>query len=113
MGRASGARLWIGAGLAAALWTACASEPPHATTVLAKVPERIVILPLNVPVAMPAELEPSSPAVWSALESYLRAQGSSLKTVSFPSARGLWLTSIRDAQAAAEGLDAGEEAGFR
>jgi hypothetical protein len=37
--------------------------------------------------------------VWSALEVYLRAHGAALKTVAYPTARGLWLASIRDAQA--------------
>ena len=66
---------------------------------LAKVPERIVILPLNVTTPLPAELREASPEVWSALEVYLRAHGAALKTVSYSTARGLWLTSIRDARA--------------
>jgi hypothetical protein len=37
--------------------------------------------------------------VWSALEVYLRAHGAALKTVSYPTARALWLASIRDARA--------------
>jgi hypothetical protein len=88
--------------VAVALALGCTSAPPRPTTVIAKVPEHIVILPLNVPVAMPSELEPESPAVWNALEAYLRAQGSALKTLAFPAARGLWVASIRDAQAAAK-----------
>jgi hypothetical protein len=77
----------------------CASASgPHGTTVLAKVPERIVILPLNVTTPMPGALEKDSAAVWSALELYLRAHGASLKTVSFATARALWLASIRDAR---------------
>ena len=65
---------------------------------LAKVPERIVVLPLNVTTPMPAELKSASAAVWSALEVYLRAHGAELKTVAYPTARGLWLASIRDAR---------------
>jgi hypothetical protein len=85
--------------LAALAALGCAtSAGPHGTTVLAKVPERIVILPLNVTTPMPGALEKDSPAVWSALELYLRAHGASLKTVSFPTARTLWLASIRDAR---------------
>jgi hypothetical protein len=85
--------------LASALALGCASEPATKTTVLAKVPERIVILPLNVTTPLPAELKEASPEVWSALEVYLRAHGAALKTVSYSTARGLWLTSIRDARA--------------
>jgi hypothetical protein len=84
---------------AAVLALACAGGGARETTVLAKVPERVVILPFNVATAMPAELKTSSPAVWSALESYLRDQGSQLKTLAFPTARALWLASVRDAQA--------------
>ena len=65
---------------------------------LAKVPERIVVLPLNVTSAIPAELRDGAPAVWSELERYLREQGSHLQTVSLPAARGLWALSVRDAQ---------------
>jgi hypothetical protein len=85
--------------LAAALAFACAGGAARETTVLAKVPERVVILPFNVVTAMPAELKAPSPAVWSALESYLREQGSQLKTLAFPTARALWVASMRDAQA--------------
>jgi hypothetical protein len=67
--------------------------------VLAKVPERVVILPFNVATPMPAELKSASPAAWSALEVYLRAHGAALKTVGYPAARVLWLASIRDARA--------------
>ncbi len=77
----------------------CANAPSHETTVLAKVPDRIVILPLNVTSPLPAELKSASPAVWSAFEVYLRAHGAALKTLAYPSARGLWLASIRDARA--------------
>jgi hypothetical protein len=93
-------RLAIALVLAAALAAGCAGDAPRGTTVLAKVPERIVLLPLNVTNAMPAELRDHAPEVWSALESYLRAQGSQLKTVSAPAARGLWAASVRDAQVA-------------
>ncbi|MGH7336943.1 MAG: hypothetical protein ACREI7_05155, partial [Myxococcota bacterium] len=74
---------------------------------LAKVPERIVILPLNVATPMPAELRTTSSEVWSALEVYLRAHGTALKTVSYPTARGLWLASVRDAKADPKQKDPG------
>jgi hypothetical protein len=91
----------------AALAFGCAKAPPHETTVLAKVPERIVILPMNVTAPLPAELKGESGATWSALEVYLRAHGAGLKTLAYPSARGLWLASIRDARADPKKKDAG------
>jgi len=93
---ARGSRLWLASALAA---LGCANAS-HETTVLAKVPERIVILPLNVTTlnGMPAEIKSASQTVWSALEVYLRAHGAGLKTVSYPTARALWLASIRDAR---------------
>jgi hypothetical protein len=89
------------AALAIALaWLGCSSPAaPHETTVLAKVPERIVVLPLNVATPMPAELKEHGPAVWSTLETALRSHGSQLKTLAAPTARGLWLASVRAAQA--------------
>lgn len=87
--------LWLAA-LAA---LGCASGSHRDTTVLTKLPERVVLLPLNIAVPMPEELKSTSPTVWSALEIYLRAQGATLKTLAFPTARGLWLASIRDARA--------------
>src|SRR5258706_7912810 len=86
-------------GLAAAALLACAGAKHAGTTVLVKVPERIVLLPFNVTVALPAELKGPSATAWSALEVYLRAHGAELKTLSYPTARGLWLASIRDAKA--------------
>ena len=76
----------------------CTSAAPSQETVLARTPERVVILPLNVTAPLPAELTASAPILWSALEVYLRSHGTSLKTVAFPSARALWLASIREAQ---------------
>jgi hypothetical protein len=87
------------AALAALAAFGCASAPEPKTTVLAKVPERIVILPMNVTTALPAELKGESTAVWSSLEVYLRAHGAGLKTLAYPSAHALWLASIRDAKA--------------
>jgi hypothetical protein len=96
--------------VAALVALSCASEPPpRATTVLAKVPDRIVILPLNVTAPLPAELKSESPAVRSALELYLGAHGATLKTIAYPSARALWLASIRDARADPAHKDAGFE----
>jgi hypothetical protein len=85
--------------LATALAIACAGERVRETTVLAKVPERIVLLPMNVINTMPAELREGGPVVWNAMEAYLRGRGAKLKTVSAPATRGLWAASLREAQA--------------
>ena len=89
----------IGAALLVAGALACAGSDHRGTTVLAKVPEHVVILPFNVVSAMPAELKANSPEVWTALETYLRSQGSQLKTLAYPTARALWATSVKEAQA--------------
>ena len=98
--RTRGARIRLAIALAAALAVGCASDAPRSTTVLAKVPEQIVVLPFNVTGPMPAELRDHAPQAWSALQGYLKAQGSHLKTLSPDAARALWATSLRDAQAA-------------
>jgi hypothetical protein len=88
---------------------ACASAPPAETTILSKSrgAESLVLLPLNVTAVMPSALEASSPVVYEALEQRLRAQGAALKTVSFVSARKLWLESIREARSGPRGAQAG------
>ena len=106
-------RLAVLAALATLAALGCATAPEPETTVLAKVPERIVILPMNVTAALPAELKDESSAVWSALEVYLRAHGASLKTLAYPSARSLWLASIRDARADPKLKDPGFEEAAR
>jgi hypothetical protein len=91
-----GSRRWLAGALAA---LGCTNPTPHEPTVLARVPERVVILPLNIATPMPAELKNASSEAWSALEVYLRAHGATLKTVAYPTARGLWVASVRDAKA--------------
>jgi hypothetical protein len=91
-----GPRRWLAGALAA---LGCTNASPQKTTVLAQVPERVVLLPLNIATPMPAELKNASAEVWSALEVYLRAHGATLKTVAYPTARALWLASVRDAKA--------------
>jgi hypothetical protein len=66
-----------------------------------------LILPLNVAMAMPQELENSSPILWRELELYLREQGKELKTVSRQVARNLWVRSIKQARAGEKGARAG------
>jgi hypothetical protein len=52
------------------------------------------MLPLNVAVPRPKELEGPSLAVWEELEKYLQAHGKQLKTVSYRDSRRLWLMSV-------------------
>jgi hypothetical protein len=68
----------------------------------------LLILPFNVAVAMPEELDPHSDAVWEALEDYLRAHGKRLRTVSYRDARRFWIASIQEVRA----KPAGSRAGF-
>lgn len=102
-------RLTSGIGLLTLLALgACSSTPPAGPTILSKSrsAETLVLLPLNVTAVMPPELARSSPTVYAALEEHLRAQGGTLKTVSFPSARKLWLDSIREARSGPRGAKA-------
>src|SRR5262249_58334805 len=81
LGRMS--RAALAAALAAACLAGCAGGPARQRSVLAGNPTRnLLVLPLNVAVVMPSELEAARPIVWQELEIYLRAQGKELKTVS-------------------------------
>jgi hypothetical protein len=57
---------------------------------------RLLILPFNLAVDMPSELDDASPFVWKELELYLRAHGKELKTVSLVDAKRLWISSIQE-----------------
>jgi hypothetical protein len=61
--------------------------------------QNLLILPFNVTVAMPKELDAHSAFVWAELENYLKVQGKQLKTVAFGDARRLWLASIQEVRA--------------
>jgi hypothetical protein len=99
---------FLAAALASASLFACASPPPKATSVLAGgAAQNLLILPLNVTAVMSPELENLSALVWSELETYLRAEGRRLRTVSFRDARRLWLGSIQQARAGEKGARAG------
>jgi hypothetical protein len=98
----------VGAALALAALLGCASPPPSEPTVLmGSGSETLLILPLNVALPMPPELENSSPILWRELEIYLREQGKELKTVSRQVARNLWIRSIQEARAGPKGARAG------
>jgi hypothetical protein len=98
----------LAAGLAVLSLLGCASGGRTEKVVLAGTAARsLLILPLNVAVVMPSELETLSPVVWEELETYLRAQDKELKTVSHRAARSLWLVSIKRARA-----EKGAEAGY-
>lgn len=75
--------------------------------------QNLLILPLNVTVLIPPELEGRSAIVWEELESYLRAHGKQLKTVSFDVARRFWLSSIEQVRAGENGKKAGYEEAAR
>jgi hypothetical protein len=88
------------AGLGLAVATGCAGAPSKQTTVLAGSAARsLLILPLNVAVVMPRGLQERSPAVWHALEVYLRRDDRKLRTVSYEVARKFWLECIEQSRA--------------
>jgi hypothetical protein len=98
----------VRAGFAAALaigpQLACASAPPVERSVLEGSPARdVLLLPFNVAVVMPQELEVLSATVWEELETYLRAEDRRLRTVSFQDARRVWLRSIGQVRAGGAG----------
>ncbi len=65
--------------------------------------QTLLILPLNVAAVMPPELDSMSSFVRKELEIYLADHGKTLKTVSYPDARRLWLSSIREVRAGPNG----------
>jgi hypothetical protein len=97
------------AALALACLLGCASEPAQRErSVLLGAENRVcLILPLNVAMAMPPELEFGSPILWAELERFLRAHGKQLKTVARQTARELWVRSIQQARAGEKGPRAG------
>jgi hypothetical protein len=60
--------------------------------------EVVMVLPLNIAVAIPKELEVPSLAVWQSLEDDLRARGVELKTISYSNSRRLWKQSVEQAR---------------
>jgi hypothetical protein len=90
----------LAAALAIGQELACASAPPVERSVLEGSPARdVLLLPFNVAVVMPKELEVLSATVWDELETYLRAEDRRLRTVSFPDARRLWRRGVRQLRA--------------
>lgn len=87
----------------------CAGSGPEAPTILSRShgSQTLVLLPLNVTAVMPAELEPQAAEVFAALRAYLEQHGATLKTVAYPTARNLWLASIREARTGEKGRRAG------
>ncbi len=102
-------RRCVPAGLAAAVLLGCASTPsePTRSVLVGNPAQTLLVLPLNVTLVMPPELEAVAPVVWGELESYLRAHGKKLKTIAFSDARILWLASIRAARRGEKGARAG------
>lgn len=94
--------------LGAVLLFGCASAPsPGKTVLLDDSGDTIVVLPLNVTAPMPERIAPASALVWKEFEVYLGAHDVPVKTLSFPSARNLWLRSVGLARESA-----GPRAGF-
>jgi hypothetical protein len=100
---------WIGAVLACTLLFGCARAPQdRQRSVLLGAENRVfLILPLNIAMAMPPELELPSPILWAELERTLRAHDKQLKTVARQVARDLWVRSIQQARAGEKGARAG------
>ena len=69
--------------------------------------QTLLILPFNLAVSMPSEIESFSPIVWEELEVYLRAHGKQLRTVSMRDARRLWHSSIEQVRDGKSGDSAG------
>jgi len=53
----------------------------------------VVLLPLNVVIAMPSEVEPGADRVAAELLAYLKRQGKSVRSLSLVDARVAWLRS--------------------
>lgn len=73
----------------------------------------LLILPFNLAVAMPEEIDPYREAVWEALEDYLRAHGKRLRTVSYRDARRFWIASTQEVRAGPNGARAGYDEAAR
>lgn len=95
-------------GTSAVLLFCCAAAQKNEKTVLLESQtDTLVVLPLNVTTEMPEQLASASPLLWKELEAYLRAHDAPLKTLSFPTARNLWLRSVGRARDEAEGTKPG------
>lgn len=64
--------------------------------------EVVVVLPMNVTTPTPDPLADAAPELWQALRNYLAAHEIRLKTLSFSTARSMWIDSAREAGARAQ-----------
>jgi len=105
----SGWRTSLAAGLVLPLLAACAGPPARnqPRVLVGSAAQNLLILPLNVTVAMPKQLDAESSVAWGELETYLQDQGKQLKTAAFGDARRLWVASIREVRAGEKGAKAG------
>jgi hypothetical protein len=100
----SGIRL-AAAVFATALFTsACVTPPPHPYRLApghegAATVEKVMVLPLNVVVALPAELQEPAGRVSSLIADYLRASGKEVESIGLYAARDLWVSAVRKAKA--------------
>jgi hypothetical protein len=93
--------------LAVVALLACETRPHNPAAALAGASaQSIMLLPLNVAMTLPPELEGPSDLVWKGLERYLEDHGKRIQTVRFGDARRLWLDDIRQFRAAGRAADA-------
>jgi hypothetical protein len=80
---------------AAIVLLACATPRDPVVMAAGDAARSVLLLPLNVVVALPAELEGPSDRVWQALASYVEAHGKQVRTVRLGDARHMWLNAIQ------------------
>jgi hypothetical protein len=86
--------------LIAAALVGCATGPRNPAAAQAGASaQRILLLPLNVAVTLPAELESGSDRVWNAVSGYVGEHGKQVQTIGFGAARRLWFDVIRQIEA--------------
>ena len=88
----------------------CLGTPPHPYTLApghegAPGVEAFLLLPLNLTVSLPSELEASSEGVSDAILDYLREAGRDVSDLSFHAAREEWDRTVNEVEASASLLD--------
>lgn len=102
------------ASIATAMMFACTTTPSKPRSVLAgNAAQNVLILPLNVTSILSPELEELKDPMWAELETYLRIGNRRLRTASYRDARNLWIASIRQARADADGAKVGFDEAVR
>jgi len=96
--------------LALLLWLLAGAgcvTPPHPYAILpghtgGGTGQRLLVLPLNVVVSLPAELQAPSKGVAEEIVRYLEESGNSVETLGFYDARSRWLAAVKQVQAAGD-----------